>query len=59
MLIKIKEDEQIPSKVSSKIHVILENNEEKTFEGYPITLKPIDIKPLTFELQKSSKLKGK
>ena len=58
-MIKIKEDEQTQSKISSKIQVILENNEEKTFEGYPVTLKPVDIKPLIFELQKSAKTKSK
>lgn len=58
-MIKIKEDEEISSKVATRIHVTMENNEEKDFEGYPITLKPIDIKPLTYEIQKSANTKSK
>jgi hypothetical protein len=60
LLIKITEDEKTPfSKVASTIHVVLENNDEKTFEGYPISLKSVDIKPLTYRLQKSVKTKDK
>jgi hypothetical protein len=58
-LIKIKEDTKKESSVATKIVVTLENNEEKAFEGYPITLKPKEITPLIYEMQKSAKTKSK
>ena len=59
-MIKIKEDEKSPSStVAKNIHVTLENNEEKTFEGYPIAIKSKEIKPLIFKIQKFAKIKSK
>jgi hypothetical protein len=58
-LIKIKEDIEKESSTASKIIVTLENNEEKTFEGYPIILKSKEIKPLIYKVQKSAKTKSK
>ena len=40
-----------------KVLVTLEDNEEKTFEGYPIAIKSKNIKHLTYEIQKSTKTK--
>ena len=63
-MIKIKEDENERNgkKVLSifpqgKIHVTLENNEEKTFDNYPIVIKSKDIEQLTFKIQKATKIK--
>ncbi|MDQ4072927.1 MAG: hypothetical protein M3162_01345, partial [Thermoproteota archaeon] len=61
-MIKIKEEGEksngnyIISKIG-KIQVTLEDNEEKTFEGYPITIKPKEIKHVTYEVQKPDKTK--
>ena len=56
-MIKIKEEEKDKGEVTlasevGKIHVTLENNEEKTFEKYPIIIKSKDIKHLTYKIQK-------
>ncbi len=59
LLIKIKEEIKKESSTASKIVVTLENNEEKTFEGYPITLNPKEIKPLIYKVQKSANTKSK
>jgi hypothetical protein len=60
-LIKIKEEgkrnEEGKTAGNGKILVTLEDNEEKTFEGYPIAIKSKNIKHLTYEIQKSTKTK--
>lgn len=60
-MIKIKEEgkENEKGKIEGKgkVHVTLEDNEEKTFEGYPITIKSKNIKHFTYEIQKSTKTK--
>jgi hypothetical protein len=57
-LIKIKEVTEVTeSTVPGKIKVTLENNDEKTFENYPIIIKSKDIKHLIYKVQKSSKSK--
>ena len=59
-MIKVKEDTKKELSIATtKIVVTLENNEEKTFDGYPITLTPKEITPLAYEVQKSSKTKSK
>jgi hypothetical protein len=59
-MIKIKEDEKSQSStVATNIHVTLENNEEKTFEKYPIIIKSKEIKPLNLKIQKFTKIKSK
>ncbi len=40
-----------------KIHVTLENNEEKTFDNYPIVIKSKDFEHLTYKIQKATKTK--
>ena len=60
-MIKIKENEKDgtttqPSMIE-KIHVTLENNEEKTFESYPIVIRSKEVKHLIYEIQKSTKTK--
>jgi hypothetical protein len=40
-----------------KVHVTLENNEEKVFENYPIIIKSKDVKHSTYKIQKSTKTK--
>ena len=61
MLIKInergKENEGGTTGGKGKVHVTLEDNEEKTFDGYPISIKSKNIKHLTYEIQKSTKTK--
>lgn len=61
MLIKIKEggkeNEEGTTGGKGKVHVTLEDNEEKTFDGYPISIKSKNIKHLTYEIQKSTKTK--
>jgi hypothetical protein len=60
-LIKIKEKEKdgsTQSPIKENIHVTLENNEEKTFESYPIVIKSKDIKHLIYEIQKSTRTKS-
>jgi hypothetical protein len=61
-MIKIKEEVEerkdnktIPVK---KIHVTLDNNEQKAFDSYPIIIKSKDLEHLTFEIQKSTKTKN-
>lgn len=59
-MIKIKEEEEEEDKKTTsmgKIHVTLENNEEKIFENYPIIIKSKDVKHLTYKIQKSAKTK--
>jgi hypothetical protein len=60
-LIKIKEEgkgnEEGKSAENGRVLVTLEDNEEKTFEGYPIAIKSKNIKHLTYEIQKSTKTK--
>jgi hypothetical protein len=60
-MIKIKEEvEEIKDNITTsmrKIHVTLENNEQKIFDSYPIIIKSKDLKHLTFEIQKSTKTK--
>jgi hypothetical protein len=59
-LIKIKEesekandDHTLPK--TTKIQVTLEDNEEKAFDRYPITIKPKEIKTVIYEVQKPDK----
>ena len=40
-----------------KIHVTLDNNEEKTFDNYPIVIKSKDFESSTFKIQKATKTK--
>ena len=54
-MIKIKEEGKPAG--NGKVLVTLEDNEEKTFEGYPIAIKSKNIKHLTYEIQKSTKTK--
>jgi hypothetical protein len=61
-MIKIKEEEdegKENKKTSSleKIHVTLENDEEKIFDNYPIVIKSKYIKHSTYKIQKSTKSK--
>ncbi len=61
-MIKIKEEdfrEKENKKTSylGKIHVTLENNEERIFESYPIIIKSKYIKHSTYKIQKSTKIK--
>jgi uncharacterized protein YqeY len=61
-LIKIKEEgeesnDNYTTPKTGKIQVTLENNEEKTFDGYPITIKPKEIKHVIYEVQKPDKTK--
>jgi len=60
-LIKIKEElkgnGEGKAAGKGKVLVTLEDNEEKTFEGYPIAIKSKNIKHLTYEIQKSTKTK--
>lgn len=60
-MIKIKEEgkENEEGKIEwkGKVHVTLEDNEEKIFEGYPIAIKSKNIKHFTYEIQKSTKTK--
>lgn len=60
-MIKIKEEgkrnEEGKTAGNGKVLVTLEDNEEKTFEGYPIAIKSKNIKHLTYEIQKSTKTK--
>jgi hypothetical protein len=60
-LIKIKEDgkgiDEGKTAGKGKVVVTLEDNEEKTFEGYPIAIKSKNIKHLIYEIQKSTKTK--
>ena len=39
------------------IHVNLDNNEEKTFDNYPIVIKSKDFESSTFKIQKATKTK--
>ena len=59
-MIKIKEEgkgnEKGKIEGKGKVRVTLEDNEEKTFEGYPITIKSKNIKHFTYEI-KSTKTK--
>ena len=60
-MIKISEKEKdgtAQSSLTQKIHVTLENKEEKTFESYPIVIKSKDIKHLIYEIQKSTSIKN-
>jgi hypothetical protein len=61
-MIKIKEEvEEIKDNKTTpvkKIHVTLDNNEQKVFDGYPIIIKSKDLEHLTFEIQKSTKTKN-
>jgi hypothetical protein len=59
-LIKIKEESEkandnhtVPK--TKKIQVTLEDNEEKAFDRYPITIKPKEIKTVIYEMQKPDK----
>jgi hypothetical protein len=61
-LIKIREEgkgneEGKTAGKGRKVLVTLEDNEEKTFEGYPIAIKSKNIKHLTYEIQRSAKTK--
>ena len=60
-MIKIKENNKdvttAQSSMTEKIHVTMENNEEKTFESYPIVIKSKEVKHLIYEVQKSTKTK--
>ena len=60
-MIKIREEvkgnEEGKTAGKGKVLVTLEDNEEKTFEGYPIAIKSKNIKHLTYEIQKSTKTK--
>ena len=60
-MIKIKEEGKRNGEGKTagngKVLVTLEDNEEKTFEGYPIAIKSKNIKHLTYEIQKSTKTK--
>jgi hypothetical protein len=61
-MIKIKEEvEEIKDNITTpvkKIHVTIDNNEQKVFDSYPIIIKSKDLKYLTFEIQKSTKTKN-
>ncbi len=52
-----EKDGATQSPLTEKIHVTLENKEEKTFGSYPIVIKSKDIKHLIYEVQKSTKTK--
>src|SRR6476469_9806408 len=52
---EIKDNKTIPVK---KIHVTLDNNEQKVFDGYPIIIKSKDLEHLIFEIQKSTTTKN-
>lgn len=62
-MIKIKEGDRDRDKENSFpsttgiIHVTLENNEEKTFDNYPIIINSKDISHLTFNIQIPTKTK--
>jgi hypothetical protein len=60
-MIKIKEEEEeIENKKTPslrKIHVTLENSEEKVFNNYPIIVKSKYVKHSTYKIQKSTKTK--
>ncbi len=59
-MITIKEEEEEENKKTTskgKIHVTLENNEEKIFENYPIIIKSKYVKHSTYKIQKSTKTK--
>ncbi len=62
-MIKIKEGDRDRDKGNSFpsttgiIHVTLENNEEKTFDNYPIIINSKDISHLTFNIQIPTKTK--
>ena len=51
-MIKIKEEvEEIKDNITTpmkKIHVTLDNNEQKVFDSYPIIIKSKDIKTFNF-----------
>ncbi len=59
-MIKIREEDEEDNKTAPvrKIHVTLENNEEKIFDNYPIIIKSKDLKHLTYEILKSTKTKA-
>jgi hypothetical protein len=63
-LIKINEDKverngkkELSISPQGKVHVTLDNDEEKTFDHYPIVIKSKVIEPLTLEIQKATKIK--
>jgi hypothetical protein len=63
-LIKINEDEverngkkELSIYPQGKIHVTLDNDEEKTFDNYPIAIKSKVIEHLTIKIQKAIKTK--
>jgi len=63
-LIKINEDEverngkkELSISPQGKIHVTLDNDEEKIFDNYPIVIKSKVIEQLTLKIQKATKIK--
>jgi hypothetical protein len=63
-LIKINEDKvegngkkELSISHQGKVHVTLDNDEEKTFDHYPIVIKSKVIEHLTLKIQKATKIK--
>jgi len=63
-LIKINEDKverngqkELSILPQGKVHVTLDNDEEKTFDHYPIVIKSKVIEHLTLKIQKATKIK--
>ncbi len=63
-MIKINEDKverngkkELSISPQGKVHVTLDNDEEKTFDHYPIVIKSKVIEHLTLEIQKATKIK--
>ena len=63
-MIKINEDKverngkkELSISPQGKILVTLDNDEEKTFDNYPIVIKSKDIEHLTLKIQKATKIK--
>ena len=63
-MIKINEDKverngkkELSISPQGKIHITLDNDEEKTFDHYPIVIKSKVIEHLTLKIQKATKIK--
>ena len=63
-MIKINEDKverngqkELSILPQGKVHVTLDNDEEKTFDHYPIVIKSKVIEHLTLKIQKATKIK--
>ena len=63
-MIKINEDKverngkkELSISPQGKVHVTLDNDEEKTFDHYPIVIKSKVIEHLTLKIQKATKIK--